>query len=71
MALILYPAKGETKTKKPQKETSHIYRILEDEGMRMYKTIFDNNNKTDIAKFLDDPFIRTLWPHMMRNVKPS
>jgi hypothetical protein len=70
MALILYPAKGETKTKKPIKETSKIYRTLDDEGMRMYKTIFDNNNKRDVSKFLSDPFIRTLWPTMMKNIKP-
>lgn len=68
MALILYPAKGETKTKKPDRATSKIYRVLDDEGMRMYKTIFDNNKKKDIRAFLADPFIRKLWPHMMQKI---
>jgi hypothetical protein len=71
MALILYPSKGETKTKKPDRATSKIYRVLDDEGMRMYKTIFDNNNKKDIRAFLADPFIRKLWPHMMQKLPYS
>ena len=69
MALILYPAMGETKTKKPCRERSRIYQVLDDEGMKMYKTIFDNNNKQGIRKFLLDPFIRKIWPHMMTKLK--
>jgi hypothetical protein len=68
MALLLYPALGKTKTKNPDRKTSIIYRVLNDEGMDTYKSVFDNNNKEDRRIFLSDPFIRKIWPFMMRNI---
>ncbi len=69
MALLLYPSKGPTKQKVPNKETSIIYQIIGDTGMTIYKKIFDNNKKALIKQFLNDPFIRRIWPNMIANLK--
>jgi hypothetical protein len=69
MALLLYPSKGPTKQKVPNKDTSKIYQIIGDEGMTIYKKIFDNNNKDLVRQFLNDRFIRRIWPNMIANLK--
>ena len=51
MVLMLYPAKGESKLRKPDKAKSFIYSTLNDAGMKLYKNIFDNNNKENIKDF--------------------
>jgi hypothetical protein len=61
--LLLYPSFGPSE-QNDGKDTA-IYRALGDEGLTIYKTIFDNNNKKNIKKFFKDTFIRKLWPKIM------
>jgi hypothetical protein len=56
----LYHSFGPSKNK-PVDKTSRIYLALGDEGMVTYKTIFDNNNKSQVTKFFLDDIIRKLW----------
>jgi hypothetical protein len=39
--------------------------------MRVYKIVFDANNKSLICKFFRDPFIRDLWPFLLPLIDES
>ncbi|CDW84545.1 UNKNOWN [Stylonychia lemnae] len=56
------------KNGKKQKETIFIKKdnifnqVLGEEGMQIYKLVFDQNRTETVDQFLQDDFIRTLWP---------
>ena len=61
VALLLYPAFGPTETHDPSETNSAIYQALGDEGMDLYKKIFENNNKQLVQAFFSNQLIRKLW----------
>lgn len=60
IVLLLYHAFGPSKSK-PMDETSPIFIALKNEGVKRYKCIFDNNNKTMVTEFFQDEYIKMLW----------
>lgn len=62
--LLNYHSHGPSE-KKPVNKRSIIYRLLKDEGMELYKKIFDNNCKEMVRRFFNDDFILKLWPHIV------
>ncbi|CDW72065.1 UNKNOWN [Stylonychia lemnae] len=43
-----------------------FHRVLGQEGMSIYKLVFDRNNSDLVNKFLQDDFIKQLWPIIMK-----
>jgi hypothetical protein len=39
-----------------------LLNVLGDNGVKVFKNIFDNNNQALRDQFFKHPFIRTLWP---------
>lgn len=62
--LLLYHSFGPSK-KKDVPEDSIIYQYLKDEGMDLFKCIFDNNSRKSVAKFFSHPFVKKLWPTVL------
>jgi type III secretory pathway component EscR len=67
--LLLYSQFGPTTKKANQSKDSIIYRHIGDQGMQMYKLIFDNNNKETVRAFFNDQLIRKLWPKIIDHLK--
>jgi hypothetical protein len=68
MVLMLYHSFGPSFLKPIVDRDSLIYQRLGDEGMILYKCIFDNNNKDLVKEFFNDSFIRKLWPMILNNL---
>ncbi len=49
-------------------EQTYIAKHLGELGLKLYKTIFDNNNIGLIDKFFKDPLINKLWPKIVENM---
>ncbi len=62
--LLLYHSFGPSK-KKPVDKTSIIYNLLKEDGMDLFKCIFDNNSKELVTKFFSHFFVRRLWPTVL------
>ncbi|CDW79075.1 UNKNOWN [Stylonychia lemnae] len=45
-----------------EKKDNQFHRVLGEEGMLLYKIIFDKNRTETVHQFLNDDFIRGLWP---------
>lgn len=65
IVLLLYHAFGPSKSK-PMDENSPIFIALQNEGVKRYKCIFDNNNKQMVTDFFQDDFITKLWEPVIR-----
>lgn len=61
--LLLYPSLGPSK--KYTAEQSFIASTLGEQGLVIYKSIFDNNRKELITQFFKDPLINKLWPKLV------
>ena len=46
---------------------SEVYKILGDEGMVLYKLIFDNNSNSLVRKFFQSEIIRKLWASIIKD----
>ena len=66
VVVMLYPAYGPSKTKKTPIKTI-FSDSLGDEGMEIFKKVFDNNNKQMIKKFFENWFVRTLWNLLLKH----
>lgn len=60
VVLLLYHSFGPSELKKPSAD-SIIYQQLGDDGMLLFKLIFDNNNKELINMFFSNDLIIKLW----------
>jgi len=65
--LLLYHSFGPS-AKKGVNQDSIIYQLLGDEGMRLFKQIFDNNSKELVKEFFEHPFIRMIWPEVVAHL---
>ena len=69
IALLLYPTLGPTgltgKEKKPKPCDPLIYKQLGDEGVAIFKKIFDNNSKKAVEDFYTHSFIRKIWSKIL------
>ena len=55
---------------KPKFKDSLVPQILQDEGIKIFKLIFDNNSKDLQYMFFTHPFIRKIWePIIVGNLK--
>lgn len=63
--LLLYHSFGPSK-KKPVDTSSIIYKLLQDDGMSLFKSIFDNNSNDTVKKFFTHPFVKKLWPTIFK-----
>ena len=45
-----------------------LYNALKDEGLELFRDIFNNNNKQLIQKFFTNAIIRKLWPYLEKNL---
>ena len=62
-ALLLYPAKGINGACAPLCDT------LGEEGIRVFRDIFTNNNAAMITEFFTHPVIVKLWPQVARRME--
>jgi len=73
MTLLIYPAKGIIKRDKSGAVTKikceEAYEVLGDNGVELYKEIFDNNNKQLVERFFSDCFIKRLWPMIQAELR--
>lgn len=44
-----------------------MHAALGEEGIRIFRKVFENNNKELIDEFFNDSFIRKVWPTIMKN----
>lgn len=58
-ALLIYPTKGINNACKELCDT------LGNDGIRVFRTIFVNNNSTLIREFFEHPFMQKLWPQIV------
>ncbi|TNV80378.1 hypothetical protein FGO68_gene1187 [Halteria grandinella] len=58
--LLLYHSFGPSKDK-PVNKKLQIYIDLGDDGMKLFKSIFDNNCKQLVKEFFSHPFILKIW----------
>lgn len=65
--LLLYHSFGPSK-KKPVDQNSMIYKLLRDDGIDLFKCIFDNNSKEAVEKFFKNEFVKKLWPSILKNL---
>lgn len=63
--LLLYHSFGPSK-KKPVDQTSIIYKQLLDDGIDLFKCIFDNNSKESVERFFKNKFVKKLWPSILK-----
>ncbi len=63
--LLLYHSFGPSKAK-PIDPSSIIYIHLKDDGMQLFKQIFDNNSNRLVVEFFSHPFVKKLWPTVLR-----
>ena len=72
IALLLYPTLGPTgetgKAKKPQPCDPIIYRLLGEEGVAIFKRIFDNNSKKAVEDFYTHPLMRKIWIKILPHI---
>jgi hypothetical protein len=69
--LLVYPAFGPNtgKDPKPFNKDTNVYRLLQDEGMAIYKTaITDNNNEELRDKFFLTPIVAKIWKKIAINM---
>jgi hypothetical protein len=59
-ALLIYPAKGIEGACQP------LCQVLGEDGIRVFRDIFANNNATMVAEFFTNPIIKKLWPQVAR-----
>ena len=64
MVILLYHAFGPTHEYNCSPD-SIIYQHLGDDGMKLYKLIFDNNSKEQVELFFFDDLIQNLWPSIL------
>ena len=67
MIVLVYPAKGIV-NKDGTAKCERAYSALLDEGISIFKSIFENNNKFLIEKFFTNSLIRRLWPLVVQNL---
>ncbi len=62
MVLLLNPAKGIAKSKKKDKHygpaCDELYKTLGEEGVKIFRGIFSNNNRLQINRFFTNKIIR-------------
>eukprot|EP00347_Sterkiella_histriomuscorum_P015067 403358435 len=71
VVLLLNPAKGlngETKTKLSGHPCWRLIEDLGEQGLRVYRDIFSNNNRKLVAEFFSDPIIRKLWEFVKKKL---
>lgn len=65
--LLLYHSFGPSKAK-PVDPNSIIYHHLQDDGMRLFKSIFDNNSNFMVIQFFLHPFVKKIWPTVLKHL---
>lgn len=70
VVLMLYHSFGPSKEKKVSSD-SIVYKHLKDDGMELFKLIFDNNSKALVKRFFEHPLVRKLWPKILLNLSPD
>jgi hypothetical protein len=62
---MLYPSFGPTAS--DLEPSNCFYDALKEEGMNLYKKIYDTNNKASVDAFFNDELIKKLWPVVIRS----
>ena len=76
-SVLLYPSLGPTEKSEGRPAFTQV---LGEKGIKIFKKIFDSNNKELVNMFIQDEFVQMLWPLLMekaryehffkKNVKP-
>jgi hypothetical protein len=72
LVLLLNPAKGIKESKRKDRELEpacpELYHTLGPEGLKIFREIFNNNNKTLIQAFFNHSIVRQLWSYIHSNL---